>query len=205
MNDNIKTVMFDFGGVLVDLDQSKCVEAFVKLGVNNIMDYISKYVQNGLFLDLEKGNVTNEEFHDRLRRECGINATDEEINAAWCDFLIEIPTYKLQFIRELRKRKRVIMLSNTNAIHFDNWALDEFKKDGHDIDYYFDHCYLSYKMHCAKPEEEIFDRVIENEENEPGEILFIDDGEKNVEMARRKGFNAILVKEKEDWRHIFED
>ena len=59
-------------------------------------------------------------------------------------------------------------------------------------------------MHCAKPEEEIFDRVIENEENEPGEILFIDDGEKNVEMARRKGFNAILVKEKEDWRHIFE-
>ena len=49
--------MFDFGGVLVDLDQSKCVEAFVKLGVNNIMDYISKYVQNGLFLDLEKGNA----------------------------------------------------------------------------------------------------------------------------------------------------
>ena len=204
MNDKIKTVMFDFGGVLVDLDQSKCVEAFVKLGVNNILDYISKYVQNGLFLDLEKGNVTNEEFHDRLRRECGIDATDEQINAAWCDCLIEIPTYKLQFIRELRKSKRVIMLSNTNAIHFDNWALDEFKKDGHDIDYYFDHCYLSYKMHCAKPEEEIFDRVIENEVDEPGEILFIDDGEKNVEMARRKGFNAILVKEKEDWRHIFE-
>lgn len=200
MTNNYKTIMFDFGGVLVDLDQNKCVNAFVSLGVADIKDYIGKYSQNGLFLELEKGTISVSEFCDKLRETSHITATNEQITQAWNQFLISIPSYKLQFIHELRKQKRIILLSNTNEIHYEGWAINEFRKDGLSVDDYFDHCYLSYRLGYAKPDEEIFRKVLAGEQAQAEDILFIDDGPQNIETAQRLGFQTLLVADKEDWR-----
>ena len=171
----ISTIMLDLGGVLVDLDKERCAGRFVRLGVRNIMDYIGEYSQNGLFLELERGSVTREEFHEGVRWLCGLGVGVDEIDEAWNGFLVGIETEKRRWIERVRKRYRVIMLSNTNVIHFEDWARREFMKDGRCVEGYFDRCYLSYEMGCTKPGEEIFRRVIDEEGCDPGEELYVDD------------------------------
>jgi putative hydrolase of the HAD superfamily len=194
----IKVVMFDLGGVLVDLNQDACVREFEKLGVENILDYISKYVQNGLFLELERGTVSPSDFFERVRTEFGIlSASDEAIRFAWNAFLVSISKEKLSLIKELKRQYRVILLSNTNFIHWEDWVMKEFSRLGFSVEDCFDELYLSYKMHLAKPEKEIFQKVLDLEGVEASSILFLDDGEKNIQMATQLGFCTYHVKEHE--------
>jgi putative hydrolase of the HAD superfamily len=203
MIQNINTILFDFGGVLVDLDKEACLEAFKKLGVRNLNEYISNYAQSGLFLQLEKGLISPEYFHEQVRKMSDRNISDEEIDDAWNQFLITIPPYKLDFLLELRKKYRVLLLSNTNAIHFNQKGKSEFEKQGLSLNNYFDKCYLSFQLGMAKPDEDIFKHVLENEQAKAHEILFLDDGEQNIETAKKIGFTTYLVKEKEDFRPLF--
>lgn len=200
---NITTLLFDFGGVLVDLDKQACLNAFSKLGIIDLEQYISNYAQSGIFLKLEKGQVSPEEFRNEIRKMTDKELSDAEIDNAWNSFLISIPEYKLDFLLELRKKYRVLMLSNTNAIHFEQRAQEEFSKRGKKLEDYFDTCYLSYKLGMAKPDKEIFEHVLENEDAEAHQILFLDDGETNIETARSIGFASYLVSQQEDFRPLF--
>lgn len=200
---NITTLLFDFGGVLVDLDKQACLNAFSKLGIIDLEQYISNYAQSGIFLKLEKGQVSPEEFRNEIRKMTNKELSDAEIDNAWNSFLISIPEYKLDFLLELRKKYRVLMLSNTNAIHFEQRAQEEFSKRGKKLEDYFDTCYLSYKLGMAKPDKDIFEHVLENEDAEAHQILFLDDGEKNIETARSIGFASYLVSLQEDFRPLF--
>ncbi|MBP5306849.1 MAG: HAD family phosphatase [Paludibacteraceae bacterium] len=199
LNDEVSTLMFDFGGVLVNLCQQRCVEAFTALGVNNISDYIGKYSQNGLFLELEKGTVSRSQFYDALRLEVGLDCSDRQIDDAWNAFLVDIPDSKLSMLHRLRRHYRVIMLSNTNEIHW-QWALNAFG----DISRYFDRTYLSFQIKEAKPDRAIFDYVLRHENVEPSRIFFIDDGPKNIQMADSLGFQTYLASEGEDFHHLFQ-
>ncbi len=194
----IDTLMFDFGGVLVNLRQERCVNAFRQLGVTHIEDYISKYSQNGLFLELEKGTVSRAQFYDNLRREVGIVCSDRQIDDAWNAFLVDIPQTKLSMLETLRAHYRVIMLSNTNEIHW-QWALNAFG----DVSRYFDHTYLSFQIKAAKPDRAIFDYVLRHETNMPSHIFFIDDGIKNIQTAAQLGFHTYLASEREDFTSLF--
>ena len=153
---DIKTLIFDFGGVLVNLDKQLCLDTFKKLGVYELEKLISKYAQSGFLQDLEVGKITAKGFRDELRKLSQQNLTDAQIDAAWNIFLLDIPAFKLDLLLELRKKYRVIMLSNTNELHFEQVAINEFKKNGLALDDYFDKCYLSYKIGMAKPNEDIF-------------------------------------------------
>lgn len=196
------TIMFDFGGVMVDLDQQRCMDSFVRLGVKDIGQYIDKYRQNGLFQQLELGNVSNADFHDAIRTLCGQDVADEAIDAAWCDFLVDVPQYRLDFIKELRERGlRVILLSNSNEIHFGKWIVPFFEKNG-GLSCYFDAVYFSHQLHLAKPDEDIFRAVLREEQEMANNILFLDDGFNNIQTAKRLGFQTYLVREREDWREV---
>lgn len=199
----ITTLLFDFGGVLVNLDKQACLKAFSSLGIPDLEKYISNYAQSGLFLKLEKGEVSTDEFRAELRKMSDRKLTDKEIDTAWNSFLINIPEYKLDFLLELRKKYRVLMLSNTNAIHFEQRAKEEFGKQGKKLEDYFDKCYLSYELGMAKPDKNIFEHVLENETAKAHEILFLDDGEQNIATAKEFGFASYLVSEQEDFRPLF--
>jgi glucose-1-phosphatase len=199
----ITTVLFDFGGVLINIDRQVCLAEFAKIGVFNVEKMVSNFTQSGLFLALENGDVSAAEFRTEIRNLSEKPISDKQIDYAWNSFLIDVPEYKLDMLFELRKKYRVLMLSNTNAIHFEQVAQREFSKKGLTINDYFDKCYLSYELGMAKPQEDIFNFVLLNENTNASQILFLDDGVQNIETAKRLGFATYLVKAHEDFRPIF--
>ncbi len=193
--------MFDFGGVIVDLDQCRCEKSFISLGVSDIRQYIDKYCQNGIFRRLELGTIETADFYDAVRGLCGRVVRDEDIDKAWCDFLTGVPSYRLEFLKNLREEgHRVILLSNSNVIHYSRWIRPFFDGRG-GLDSYFDAVYFSHQLHLAKPSADIFEYVLEKEGERAENILFLDDGAQNIEMAHALGFKTHLVLEGEDWRN----
>jgi len=202
---NIKTIIFDFGGVLLDLDINRCIMNFKQLGVQNIEQFLNNYAQKGIFMELEKGLISAEKFRDEVRKITANNASDEEIDAAWCSFLVDVPTEKLEMLYQLRKKFRVILLSNTNAIHFPYAAEKYLKHNGLTISDFFDKCYLSYEMKMAKPDIEIFNTLLLEENIDAANCLFLDDGIKNIEIANQLGIQTYHAKENESLSFLISD
>jgi putative hydrolase of the HAD superfamily len=195
---NISTLIFDLGGVLCDLDIDRCISNFKQLGLENFEHYLNNFGQSGFFMQLEKGLITAAEFRNEIRKLTPKSITDAQINEAWNSFLVGIPSERLDLLVELRKKYRVVLLSNTNIIHFPDTVARFFNYHGMSTSDYFDACYLSYEMNMAKPDEEIFKTLLEAEQVPANECLFLDDGIKNIRQAARMGIQTHLVREKED-------
>ena len=195
---NISTLIFDFGGVLINLDISKCILNFKQLGLNNFEHYLNNFAQSGFFMQLEKGLISAGEFRNEIRKLSPKLLTDAQIDDAWCSFLLDVPVEKLEMLVELRKKFRVVLLSNTNIIHFPNSEKIIFTNNGRKLSDYFDRCYLSYEMKMAKPDKKIFENILSIENVHPSECLFLDDGLKNIIEAQKMGIQTYLVHEHED-------
>lgn len=189
-------LMFDLGGVIMEIDRNRCVEAFNRLGMVDADDFLGVYVQSGPFLGLESGRLTPEEFRTEVRRHIPHPVTDEEIDTALVQFLIGIPTERLDTLRELRRRgHKVYMLSNTNPIMWHAFILPEFTKQGLDVNAYFDGIVTSYEAGVCKPDAAIY-RLTESKFGiKPEETTFFDDGLTNVRAAEALGFKGVHVTE----------
>lgn len=200
----VKNLLFDFGGVIVSLSKSNAINRFKEIGFPDIDNYLTEYRQEGIFLDYETGKVNREEFLKEFRRLGNNKATMEEIDSAWLAFLLDIPQYKYDLLKELRKKYNVYLLSNTNP-SVSAWARSpKFSPEGKTIDDYFDKCYMSFEIGCAKPEKEIFEHIIKDANMKPEETLFFDDGPANIEAANKLGFQTYLTNQEEDLRKVFE-
>lgn len=189
----IKNLLFDLGGVIMDIERDRAVRAFEAAGLTEADSLLGEYGQKGAFLALERGEIDAAEFRRQLRPLFSRPVTDGEIDQAFTQFLIGIPASRLKALRELRRRYKVYMLSNTNPIMFEGFIADEFRKEGHDMSAYFDGVVTSYEAKCYKPEKAIFDYACAHCGILPEETLFFDDSQSNVEAARALGFNAALV------------
>lgn len=200
----IKNLIIDFGGVLIDLDRQRCIDSFKKLGMSDVDKLLDVCHQQGFFLQHEKGLITDEEFRERIRQEIGRpDVTDEQIDQAWNSFLVGIPASKLDLLLELRKHYVVYLLSNTNGIHW-QWACEHaFAYRTFRVEDYFEHIFLSYEMKLAKPQPEIFVRVLEETGIDPSETLFIDDSAENCRTAAALGIATYTPKAHENWDHLF--
>ncbi|MCD7971132.1 MAG: HAD family phosphatase [Candidatus Azobacteroides sp.] len=194
----IKNIIFDFGGVLLNLDRRACVDAFRALGFEKVEDFLGEYSQKDIFRQLETGKITPSEFRKEVRRLIGKPVADQEIDRAWVSFLLDVPEAKRKLLLELRKQYRVFMLSNTNAIHIDYIIPREFEKDGHRLSDYFEKVYYSYQIGLAKPDRAIFDYVLQDANIEARETLMLDDSESNIEAAAAVGMKTYLVKPHEE-------
>ena len=210
----VKVIIFDFGGVLINLHRQAAVDRLVALGVHDADALLNNYVQSGLFLDLESGAVTPDEFRAALRTKYQLESiTDEQIDEAFLAFLLDVPEHKLQLLRQLKSSARnaagepvrIVMLSNTNGIHFPYCIKKHFEYDGYKMSDYFDALYLSYEMKASKPDDEIFLKLLEAEQVKPSECLFFDDGPRNIEAAARLGFQTHLVLFNEDLGQIIKN
>ena len=189
----ISTLIFDFGGVIINLDLPKCIQNLKELGVNDVEKYLSNFGQKEFFLQFEKGQIGIPEFRSEIRKIAKVQLTDEQIDGAWCSFLTDIPAEKLMLLSELKKKYRMLLLSNTNPLHIEVSAAGEFAKAGKTIHDFFDKCYFSYEMGMAKPDKEIFEAVLSDAGVKPEECLFLDDGPKNIDMAAKLGIQTYLV------------
>ncbi len=200
----IRNIIFDMGGVLLDLDRQRCVDSFATIGYPQAGEMLNNYSQTGIFGDLERGRVSPAAFYDHIRRETGRDLTDADIARTLNSFIVGMPVYKLQMLLDLRNRFRIYMLSNTNAVMMPHIRETYFTLQGLTMDDYFDRAFLSYEMGEIKPAESIFLDMAEQGGMLPAESLFIDDGPANVETAARLGFHTYLAADHEDFRHIFE-
>lgn len=199
----IKNIIFDFGGVLINLDRQRCIDSFTQLGLN-VEGMIGEFAQpEGIFMQLEKGIITPAEFRDKVRTLSGKELSDEKIDEAWNSFLVDIPTYKLEALLKLREKYMVYLLSNTNEIHW-NWSCTNAfpYKAFNEVDY-FEQSFLSYEMKMVKPEAQIFETVLEETGILPEETFFIDDSEANCKAAEALGISTYLCQSGEDWTRIF--
>ena len=184
-------LLFDLGGVIMDIDRMRCVRAFESLGMADANDFLGEYCQKGPFLMLESGEVTPEQFRTEVRRHIARPVSDEQIDEAFCQFLIGIPEERLNGLRELRRRgHRVLMLSNTNAIMWQRFILPEFTKQGLDLSAYFDGVVTSFEAKVCKPDARIYQLVLTRFGISAEETAFFDDGAVNVEAACKLGFHA---------------
>jgi glucose-1-phosphatase len=195
---NITTLIFDLGGVLINLNLEQCIQNFKQLGLENFEENLNLFGQKGFFLQFEKGQIKVTEFRNEIRKLSPVHLSDAEIDKAWCSFLCDIPIQKMEMLLELKKKYRLLLLSNTNPLHIEISAAGEFARVGKTISDFFDSCYLSYEMKMAKPDAEIFQSLLETEQVTADECLFLDDGIKNIEQAAKLGIQTYLVKANED-------
>ncbi len=198
LSENISSIIFDFGGVLINLELDCCIQRFKELGVENFEDKLSNFGQKGFFLQFEKGEIGIPEFCNEVRKLAAIPLTDQQIIDAWCLFLVDIPAYKIDLLLELKKKYRLLLLSNTNPIHIEISAVNEFARYGLKVEDIFEKCYYSYDMKMAKPDAEIFEALLADAGVKPEECLFLDDGQKNIDQAMKLGIRSYLVDVKED-------
>jgi putative hydrolase of the HAD superfamily len=190
----IKNIVFDFGGVIVDINRDAAVRRFKEAGIDNIEELIDPYRQKGIFRKIEDGSLSREDFYAEICRMTGKNIDPKDIDQGWLDFLMPVEQAKLDYIATLRTKYKVLLLSNTNDIVM-SWALSEkFSSAGKPLDYYFDELYLSYKMGCMKPDAAIFNIMTELSGIAPSATLFIDDSEANIATAKSLGFQTFLFR-----------
>lgn len=204
MGGKIKNLIFDMGGVLIDLDRDACVAAFRKIGYPEADKLLDNYAPKGAFRELEIGNCSPEEFYAYVQNRIDRDVAPEQIENAFLKFLKRLPGYKLDMLLGLRKRFNVYMLSNTNPIMMPYIRENFFTQCGLAFEDYFDRAFLSFEMKSMKPDADIFLRMMSDGRINPEESLLIDDGQANIDTARRLGFETYLASPGEDFRHIFD-
>lgn len=196
-------LLFDFGGVLVDLDKECCRRAFAALGFD-IMPYLGTYAQAGFFSALERGELSVHEFCTALRQAADNPALgDDDIVGAWREYLRGVPRERLEMLLRIGKHYPVYALSNTNPVHWDMAREDYFHYNGLEIDDFFRKAFLSYEMGMEKPAPGIFEAVVSELGCRPDEILFLDDSAENCEAARACGLQARLAPAGGAWLSYF--
>lgn len=210
----IKAVIFDLGGVLLDLDMQGCFHNIRALGVD--LDSLSKTSQqddseqgaticegmsaSGMMHLYQVGKVTTEDFLSMMQKVCKDGTTYQEVLDAWNSCLLTIPEYKLDFIKELRsKGYATYLLSNTNDAHWQHIVQNNFPEPVTD---YFDYCFLSQEMGMAKPNADIYESVLKQVNLTANECLFLDDSHANCEAAERLGINSIVIPVRSDFRDM---
>lgn len=193
MDGNIKNLVFDLGGVIMDLNRERCVEALEALGMKDAESMLGLYKQTGPFLELEEGKLSPEKFREEMRKKIDGKVSDEQLDNALNKFLVGIPLERLRSLKKLRESYKVFMLSNTNPIMFDSKIKECFSIDGYEVNDYFDGICLSYKAKYSKPDPGIYIYMIDKFGIKPQETLFFDDSRKNLDAAEKIGFKTYLV------------
>lgn len=180
--------------------QDEAIKRFKSIGLKNVEDYLNPYTQTDIFGDIEEGKISAEQFRAKLSELIGKEVTYEECKFAWLGYRQDVPLRNLDILRKLKAQGyKLILLSNTNPFMM-SWGLSgEFDGNGNSLESYFDSLYLSYKLGVMKPNKKIFQYIIDNEKIQPGESLFIDDGERNINAARLLGFKTLCPINGEDW------
>lgn len=194
----IDTIIFDFGDVFINIDKEATPAALKKLGLEKLSSEI-----DSLNFNFEKGLITRTDFLLGINKLVP-NATQVEVLEAWNGVLLDFPMYRLEFLEKLSKKYQLFLLSNTDSIH-----INHFKEKNGDKFYNrfyscFEKVYFSYDLGMRKPDEEIYNFVIKENNLNPKSTLFVDDNFDNIEGAKKTGLQVWhLLKGKEDVIELF--
>jgi len=188
----IKNIIFDLGGIFINIDFARTEKAFTQLGITNFNVYFTQHHASNLFELLETGKVSPVEFCEAFRKETNINLSNEQIIDSWNALLLDFPIERMKWLDQIRKKYNVYLFSNTNQIHYEAFIENFTAQTGlEDFNSYFIKAYYSHEMGLRKPYPESFQYILDEQNLLAEETLFIDDTLKNVEGARKVGLQTI--------------
>lgn len=199
----IKNIIFDLGGVILDINYQATIDAFAQLGISNFSKLYSQKSQQKLFDQFETGHVSSKDFVKGIQQMHSAQVSNELIVKAWNAMLKGVKKNKLDYIKSLRNQYHTILLSNTNEIHISAFEeemshkelLTQFKSC-------FEKIYYSSRMGLRKPHAICFEKVLTEQQFNPKETLFIDDSIQHIEGAKGCGIKAVLFPQNgiiQDW------
>lgn len=199
----VKYIILDLGGVILNIDFSRAVNAFKAIGLDNFDELYQKVKQTPLFDELETGCISEDDFVKAIKKHMHTEVEKAHILEAWNALLLDFPPQRIDFIKALRKNYPVFLLSNTNAIHarhFEKDFANRFPKENWNA--LFDAIYYSHELGMRKPNAEIFEHVLTEQRLDPTETLFIDDTERHIEGAKKVGLQTYHLQTGEEVHEV---
>lgn len=181
----IKNIIFDLGGVLLNIDYNKTIQAFNKIGIPHFDQMYSQSTANPLFEKLETGKITEDDFYAELKKLAPQNITNSDIQNAWNEMLLHFRQKSLMYLTTLKPKYKIFLLSNTNSIHLTAFKQIFTKETGRlSLDAYFHKAYYSNIIGLRKPHKESFEFVLSDAGIQAQQTLFIDDSINNIIAAK---------------------
>lgn len=191
-----KNIVFDLGGVILNLDLQRTSDAFRNLGFADFDSVYGQLKQSDVFDRFDKGHLSENDFRNALAAHLPETVTASEIDSAWNAMLLDLPAARIRFLESIKNTHRIFLLSNTNEIHvraFEAYLEQAFGFSN--FEHIFEKVYYSCRIGLRKPDREIFDFVLAENNLHPGETLFIDDSPQHVEGARLTGITGYWLRD----------
>lgn len=187
-----KAILFDLGGVLLNLNLQKCFDAFEKLGFQNFNQHFDSYSGSPFIEDFEEGKISTEDFIHTIQKYCAKGTTTHQILDAWNAMLGEVPHEKFEQLMQWKKNYNLLLYSNTNALHvaflhqyYDNtFGKNVFQQC-------FSKIYYSQEIGIRKPKKEGYQLIMQEQHLVAHEIFYIEDGKQHVATAKELGINTL--------------
>lgn len=206
LKEPIRNIIFDFGGVILDIDPSQTMNHLKKLGIKDVEIFNTPKFQQEVMNKFERGILTPEVFRDKVRAFIGTNICDQDIDDAWNALLLDIPIERIRVLELAKKNYTIMLLSNSNEIHYEVYVRDLQLRFGYrEFDQLFHKAYFSFDLHLSKPNPEIFEFVLNQHKMIPEQTLFIDDTPEHIESARKLGLRTYHLLKPERVRDLFKD
>lgn len=199
----IKNVIFDFGGVLLNLDFKRSFAAFEALGFDDFEEKFSQYTAAPIFQELEKGLIAAPAFYEGLRKLLGKPIPDAQLEQAWNAMLLDYRKPSLDFLVPLAGKYNLFLLSNTNQIHYDHFSKTLKEETAYpSLESFFRKAYYSHDIRRRKPDADTYAFVLKDAGIEASETLFIDDSFTNLPAAQELGIQTHLLLPEERIEHL---
>lgn len=201
----IRNIIFDLGGVLLNIDPQKTIEAFGQLGMDKLIGDKGLSYDHDIFYLMELGKISPDEFRNGVRKLLPGAVTDNQIDEAWTAMLLDFPAIRIKLIKNLRNHFKIYLFSNTNAIHVEKYHSNFKNQHGFEVSSLFEKDFYSNEIGYRKPATESFQEIIRLSGIKPEESLFIDDSLENVESAIAFGLQGFWLETGKKIEEIFQD
>ena len=205
MLEEIRNIIFDLGGVLLNIDPQRTIDAFAKLGMPQLVSNSGLSYDHDIFFRMEQGQISPDEFRNGIQKLLPKPVSNEAIDEAWTAMLLDFPEIRVQLVKKMAKSYRIFLFSNTNAIHVAKYHANFRKQHGFEVSSLFEKDFYSNEIGFRKPTAESFQEIIRLSGIDPKESLFIDDSKQNVDAAIASGLNGFWLEPGQKVEEIFQE
>ena len=201
---NIKHIIFDLGNVILNIEYQKTINEFHKIGIKDASVFYSQSIQQEIFNLLETGKISEFDFLIEVNKLCP-KASHKQILSAWNALILDLPQKRISLINNLKSSFSTYLLSNTNVIHINEIKKKIGVKKYNSFYNLFNKVYYSHEIGIRKPNPEAFNVILNENELNVNEVLFIDDSIQHIKTAKKLGIKTYHLTKDESIEAIFPD
>ncbi len=190
----IKNIIFDLGGVIMNLDVPRTIKAFENIGITDFVNDTGHHYKNPVFYDFETGKVSESEFVEELANISANSLSGTQIREAWNAMILDMPIERIKFLLDLKKKYKIYLLSNTNSIHQEKFLRETNEANDFSFNELFEKAYYSHEIGIRKPNEEVFHFVLKDSKLNTDKTLFVDDSLQNINSAQKTGLRTFHIR-----------